>query len=52
MGDGELEDWAKEGFLIASVVKAIEKCIDLSVDYLGFGVEPMKAVNHSEDEAT
>ncbi len=51
VGDGKLEDWAKEGFLVASVEETIEEGVDLVVDDSRFGIEAVKPIDHSEDKA-
>ena len=50
VGDGKLEDWAKEGFLVAPVEEAIEEGVDLVINDFRFGVEAVKPIDHSEDE--
>jgi hypothetical protein len=52
VGDSKVEDWSQERFLIASHEEAIEENIDLSIDGVCFGVEAVKPVDHSEDEAS
>ncbi len=51
VGDGKLEDWAKEGFLVASVKETIEEGVDLVIDDSRFGIKAVKPVDHSEDKA-
>ncbi len=52
MGDGQSEDRAKETFLVASVEEAVEERVDLVIDDLVVGVQAVKPVDHSENEAS
>ena len=50
--DGEVENRAKEGFLVASHDEAVKEEVDLARYRLRCRVEAVNAVNHSKDEAT
>jgi hypothetical protein len=52
VGDGEVEDRAQEGFLVASHEEAVEEGADLGVNGIGFGVQPVEPVDHSKNEAS
>jgi hypothetical protein len=51
VGDGKVEDWAQEGFLVASHEEAVEEGADLGVNGISFGVQPVEPVDHSKNEA-
>ena len=51
VSDCKVEDWAEEGFLVASHDEAVEEGADLGIDRLFFGVESMDSVYHAENEA-
>ena len=51
VGDGKLEDWAKEGFLVAPVEEAVEEGVDLVINDFRFGVEAVEPIDHSKYEA-
>ena len=52
VGDGEVEDRAQEGFLVASHEEAVEEGADLVIDGIRLGVQTVEPVDHAEDEAS
>ncbi len=52
VSDGEMEDRAQERFLVASHEEAVEEGADLFVDGICVGVQAVKPVDHSENEAS
>ncbi len=52
VGNSKVEDWSQERFLIALHEEAIKENVDLSIDGVCLGIEAVKPVDHSEDEAS